>query len=370
MSKRDYYDILGLTKDADPDAIKKAYRQAALQHHPDRNQGDVESETKFKEASEAYEVLSDPEKRARYDSFGNRSAGDFNIGDIFGAPRWNNGNIPRKGDDIPFNVTIELKDVLEPIQRTIHVRTDDFCPDCAGRGLKSGKSKTQCKDCKGTGVITNYSMQGNMRFQVQQHCGRCYGQGNVIAPEDRCIQCNNGKIPVIKETTVTIPPGISPEFSLRVSGLGKTGHNGGPRGDVFLRVNIKPHERFKRVQNNPNDLILELPISFVQACLGDKISVEMLDEKQVEITVPPYSQNGHTILLEKQGVPSLVRKDRGSLWVRFNVQVPTDITDEQLKLLKKFEEIEKGKNVHQNDPNERQAKSSKSLEEKVQNQSI
>jgi molecular chaperone DnaJ len=349
VAKRDYYDILGVSRDADGETIKKAYRKLAMQHHPDRAKEEQKAEfdAMFKECTEAYEVLSDETRRAQYNS-SFRGHGGFspNMADIFGMPHWNNGNIPRQGEHIQSVVAIELRDLVAETRRAVRIKTDDECPVCNASGLKPGTSKTTCQDCMGSGGVSNYFMQGNVRVQMKRACGRCMSSGTVIAPEDKCNNCTDGKVAVEKEVEIIIPPGMSPQYSLRVPGLGKLGANGGPRGELHVKVNIKPDERFRRSQDNPNDLLMDLPVSFVQLCLGDRLSVEMIDGSKQEVVVPAHSPAGHTITLDGQGIPSVHRKERGRLWLRLDTKVPTSLTAEQQELLQRFDEIERGKNVH------------------------
>jgi molecular chaperone DnaJ len=350
MSKRDYYDVLGVSRDADAEAIQKAYRKLAMQWHPDRALAEqkAEYENQFKEIAEAYGTLSDEAKRERYDSFARGAGGfGFSVSDIFGAPHWNGGNIPRKGDDVQCLIEVGLGEILTDHRRTVEFVTDDVCQHCSGSGLRPGAPKTPCRDCGGRGIVTDYQNQGDVRIAFQQTCGRCRGQRTVILPENRCSHCSDGRIPATKKIEITIPAGIPSHYVFRIPSLGRHGINGGPRGDLLAQIVVTPHPRFRRGRDNQNDLLLEMPISFVQACFGDSLSVEMIDGSTAEVVVPPFCQNGHTVVIKGQGVPHVARRARGDLWVRLSIQTPTSLTSEQRVLLSNFDILERAKHVHQ-----------------------
>ena len=354
--KRDYYEVLGVEKNADADAIKKAYRSLAMKHHPDRNQGNPEAEAKFKEAAEAYEVLSDAEKRKAYDQFGHagaRGAGAQGFhsaedvfsafGDIFGQQ---GGTIfeqffggggrggPRvsRGASLRIAIELDFNDPLETITRTVEFKRHEHCPECEGSGAKKGTKPVKCATCGGIGQVA--ISQGF--FSVRTTCPACHGQGTMV--KDPCKNCSgSGAVKVSREVEIRIPAGVEDGMTLRVAGEGEPGEHGGPSGDLLAEVHIKPHPLFKRREA---DVLLQLPVGFAQAALGDKVEVPTPRGKAV-LKIPAGSQPYSTLRLRGEGFPSLRDRGKGDMLVEVVVEVPRDLTSEQKELLKKFGETEK-----------------------------
>ncbi len=359
--KRDYYEVLGLQKGASEDEIKKAYRKKAKQYHPDLNPGDKTAEEKFKEANEAYEVLSDADKKARYDQYGhagvdpNFGAGggnpfgggfgggmDFDLGDIFssffgggaaGGSRRSNPNAPRRGEDIQANVTISFEEAAKGCKRTIDVNRIDTCPDCGGSGAKSGTSPKTCPDCHGTGQVSTQQRTPFGVIQSQKACSRCGGRGKII--ETPCPKCSGrGRFTKTSKLEINIPAGIDDRQVLNVRGEGNKGMNGGPAGDLHVGVFVRPHPFFERDGFN---VWCEVHVSYAQAALGDKIVVPTLDGK-VEYSLRPGTQPMDVFKLREKGIQNINGRGRGDQLVRIIVDVPTSLTDEQKELLNKFNE--------------------------------
>ena len=359
-SKRDYYEVLGVSKDADEATLKKAYRQVAKKYHPDMNPGDAEAEKKFKEASEAYAVLSDPEKRRQYDQFGHAafdgSAGagggyggfDFNgadfgdiFGDIFGdlfgggrrGGRANQG--PMKGMNIRKSVRITFEEAVFGCEKELDVVLKDPCPKCNGTGAKPGTSPETCPKCGGKGqvVYTQQSFFGTV--QNVQTCPECGGTGQII--KEKCKDCHGtGYIAKRKKISVMIPAGIDNGQSVRIRDKGEPGINGGPRGDLLVEVMISGHPIFQRQDTN---LYSTAPISFAQAALGGEVRISTIDG-DVLYDVKPGTQTDTRIRLKGKGVPSLRNKNvRGDHYVTLVVQVPTGLSSEAKEALRKFDEV-------------------------------
>ncbi len=354
--KRDYYEVLGVEKNADDAAIKKAYRVLAKKYHPDMNPGDAEAEKKFKEASEAYAVLSDPEKRRQYDQFGHAAfesgaggAGGFDFsgmdfgdifGDIFGdffgggRSRGGRGNGPQKGANLRTSIRISFEEAVFGCEKEIELNVKEECKTCKGTGAKPGTSASTCTKCGGKGqvVFTQQSFFGTVRNV--QTCPDCGGSGKVI--KDKCVDCHGtGYVPMRKKYAVDIPAGIDNGQCKRMTGLGEPGTNGGPRGDVLVEVIVARHPIFQR---QDYDIYSTVPMSFAVAALGGDIIIDTVDGKVV-YEVKPGTPTDTRIRLKGKGVPTLRNKDiRGDHYVTLVVQVPDKLSHEAKELLKKFDE--------------------------------
>jgi molecular chaperone DnaJ len=350
MAKRDYYDVLGVAKNASEDEIKKAYRKLAMKHHPDRNQGDrtKDSEEKFKEAKEAYEVLSDASKRAAYDRFGHAgvdpSAAGFGrggpdgfggfadafgdiFGDIFGAGRGGRSAVYR-GADLRYGMELTLEQAAAGYASDIRVPSWDSCEACNGSGAKPGTSAKRCGTCGGSGNVR--MTQGF--FSIQQTCPTCHGSGSVIA--DPCAACGGaGRVKKNKVLEVNIPAGIDDGQRIRLSGKGEPGMNGGPPGDLYVEIHLKPHEIFQR---EGDDLHCEVPISFAAAALGGEVEVPTLGGK-ASITLPEGTQAGKTFRLRGKGIKGVRASYPGDLYCHVVIETPVRLTDKQKKLLREFD---------------------------------
>lgn len=362
-NKRDYYEVLGVEKSASADEIKKAYRKKAKQYHPDLNPGDKEAEAKFKEANEAYEVLSDDQKKARYDQFGhagvdpNYGAGgggfgggfggfgdDIDLGDIFssffgggggfgGGGRRANPNAPRRGEDLQSTVTISFEEAAKGCKRKVDVNRVDVCSECNGSGAQKGTSPTTCPECHGSGQVMAQQRTPFGVIQTQRACTRCGGKGKII--ETPCQKCR-GRGRVSKHSTleVNIPAGIDDRQILNVRGEGNKGINGGPAGDLHVNVNVRPHPFFERDGFN---VWCDVHVTFVQAALGDTLMVPTLDGK-VKYDIPAGTQPGAVYVLKGKGIQNIHTKVRGNQLVRIIVDVPTKLNAEQKDALLKFNE--------------------------------
>ena len=363
MSDRDYYEVLGVDKSASAADIKKAYRRLAMKYHPDRNNGDKEAEAKFKEIGEAYEVLGDEQKRAAYDRFGKAGvnggaggpggpggfggfgpegfAGGFgnmgDLGDIFSeffgqgmsGRRQQSGPRATKGVDLRYDLEITLEQAAKGYTAEIRVPVWEKCDVCDGTGSRSKAKPTTCPHCNGTGVV--YAKQGF--FSVQQTCPYCHGSGTVIS--DPCPNCDGtGFKKVMKTLEVKIPAGINAGQRVRLQGKGQPGTNGGPAGDLYVEISIKPHEIFQR---DGDDLHLELPISFVTAALGGDVDVPVLDG-ETRITIPEGTQSGKILRLRGKGIKSLRTGYMGDLYIHVFVETPVNLTQKQKDLLRQFDE--------------------------------
>ncbi len=351
--KRDYYEVLGVDKNADEATIKKAYRTLAKKYHPDMNPGDKEAEKKFKEASEAYAILSDPEKKQQYDQFGHAAfeggAGgyggfDFNsadfsdifgdiFGDMFGGGRRRASNGPMKGANIRTSVRITFEEAVFGVDKELELNLKDPCPTCHATGAKPGTSKTTCPKCGGKGqvVFTQQSFFGTVRNV--QTCPDCGGTGQII--KDKCQDCHGtGYISSRKKIQVSIPAGIDNGQSVRIREKGEPGTNGGPRGDLLVEVMVQRHPIFQRQDSN---IYSTVPVSFAVAALGGEIMIDTVDGK-VAYTVKPGTQTDTKVRLKGKGVPSLRYKDtRGDHYVTLVVQVPDKLSHEAKELLRQFD---------------------------------
>ena len=361
MSKRDYYEILGLARNASEADLKKAYRRAAQKYHPDRNPGDKEAEDKFKEAKEAYEVLSDARKRAAYDQFGHAGVdpsaaaggagagfggasfsdifGDV-FGDIFGGAgaRGAGGARVFRGADLRYNLDLSLEDAVRGTTVKIRVPTLVTCKSCNGSGARKGTSSVTCSTCAGRGQVR--ITQGF--FSVQQTCPECRGSGTVI--KDPCSSCHGqGRVKEQKTLSVKIPAGVDTGDRIRLAGEGEAGENGGPAGDLYVQIRVQPHPIFNREEN---DLYCDVPISFPTAALGGELDVPTL-EGRLLLKIPPETQTGKLFRLRGKGVRSVHGGPVGDLLCRVVVETPVHLNRKQKELLEELQEtMEQGEGKH------------------------
>ena len=352
--KRDYYEVLGVERNASADDIKKAYRKLALKHHPDRNPGDAAAEASFKHAAEAYDVLGDEQKRAQYDKFGHRAfdAGGFGghrfdnmedifsafgdvfgggvFGDLFGGRRSRGG--PQQGRHLQIVLDLKLEEIDSGVERTVVLKRQDHCATCKGTGAKAGTSRTQCTTCGGRGQVQR--SQGF--FAMVTTCPRCQGAGEMI--ESPCTACRgSGKENVKSEIKINVPPGVEEGVRMRVPDAGDAGDVGAPRGDLYCIVHEIEHKIFQR---SGSDVITEVPVAFTQMSLGDTVEVPTL-RGRAEMTIPAGTQSGKVFRLRGQGLPVLEGRGRGDQLVRVFVEVPKKISERQKELLREFQELEK-----------------------------
>jgi molecular chaperone DnaJ len=356
MAKRDFYDVLGVSKNASPEELKSAYRKLAVKHHPDKNPGDKASEDKFKEAGEAYGILSDQEKKQNYDNFGHaafegggggRQSGGFggaDFSDIFedffgdfgggGSSRSRKNNNSR-GSDLRYDLSITLEEAYEGKKQDIKFSTTEKCATCKGNGSKPGHSPDRCKVCEGNGKVR--SNQGF--FTVQQTCHQCQGTGEEIT--NPCTDCNGqGNKQASKKISVTIPKGVDDGTRIRLAGKGEAGTKGGASGDLYLFINVYSHDLFKRSDEN---LFFEFPISIADAALGTTIEIPTIDGGRAKIKIPDGTQNGKQFRLKGKGMPYMRGSGNGDLYVQVNTEVPISLNKAQKELLEKFREIENEK---------------------------
>ena len=352
MAKRDYYTVLGLNRDATEEDLKKTYRKLAMKFHPDRNPDDKTAEGKFKEAKEAYEVLSDPRKRAAYDQFGHAGVdpaagaggragpegfGGFAdaFGDIFGEifgqqGRGGRGNGVYRGADLRYNLELSLEDAARGTEVKIRIPTMEGCETCHGTGAKPGTEPKQCPTCHGRGEVR--VSQGF--FSIQQTCPTCHGQGKVV--QDPCATCHGaGRLKKHKTLSVKIPPGVDQDDRIRLTGEGEAGLNGGPAGDLYVVGNLKPHAVFQR---EGADLHCEMPISFATAALGGELEIPTLDG-HATIKIPAETQTGQTFRLRNKGIRPVRGSVQGDLYCHVAVETPIKLTAHQKDLLREFEAI-------------------------------
>ncbi|MFA6599858.1 MAG: molecular chaperone DnaJ [Candidatus Omnitrophota bacterium] len=351
--KRDYYEVLGVARNAGAEEVKKAYRKLALQHHPDRNPDDKAAEEKFKEAAEAYAILSDSEKRAQYDQFGHSLGGrgfqgfqgfedSFSaFGDIFGdlfedffggSGRRGGRSRARQGSHLETTAEITLEDVLKGIEVPVEIERRELCGECGGSRAEPGSKKISCRDCGGHGEVR--VSQGF--FTMRRTCPSCRGEGERI--EKPCHHCRGeGRVRKIRKINVKIPPGMEHEASLRLTGEGEAGEQGGPRGDLYVHVLIKEHAVFER---RGADLSCAVQIPFTLAALGGGISVPTLGG-QTDLKIPPGTPGGQVMKIAGEGVPTITRnsRERGDLWVQIDIDVPTKLDKEQRSLLEAFAKL-------------------------------
>ena len=377
-TKRDYYDVLGVDKSADATAIKKAYRKLAMKYHPDKNPGDKEAEEKFKEINEAYEVLSDETKRRNYDQFGHEGvngqgfggAGGFGgqgfggfddiFGDIFGdmfGGGFSGGSRqrrrgPERGADIKQRVNISFEEAAFGKKVQVKINRSEECDQCHGSGAKPGTSKKTCPTCHGSGQVQSVQRTPFGNIASTRTCSTCNGEGEVI--DSPCSKCHGkGSIRKTKTIEVDIPAGIDNGQMIKLGGQGELGTRGGPRGDLYIEVNVQSHPLFTR---DGYDVYLEMPITFAQATLGDKIQVPTLDGK-VEYEVPEGTQTGTVFRLKGKGIPKLKSNVRGDQYVKVTVEIPKKLNEKQKELVREFAK-ECGQEVH---------KRQKTLSDKIDN---
>jgi molecular chaperone DnaJ len=349
-SKRDYYEVLGVAKDASPDQIKKAYKKAAIANHPDRNPGDEEAVARFKEAAEAFDVLSDPNKRGRYDRFGHAGVqgngahqftdisdifeafgGIFDFGDMFGEGRSRGGRAHR-GGHLRSAVTIDLLEAAEGCSRTLEVRRHESCPTCHGSGAKPGTQPVTCDYCGGRGRV----MHTQGFFRVQTTCPGCHGSGRVI--REHCPNCSGSGTQLrTAKIEVKVPSGVDNGMQLCLRGQGEAGPMGGPAGDLYVDIQVKPHPFFERHERN---LSCRVPISFTQATLGTEIEIPLLDGRQ-RLTIPKGTQPGELLKLSGLGMPDPHGGRRGDLYVEVQVEVPKHLSERQERILRDLAELER-----------------------------
>jgi molecular chaperone DnaJ len=357
VAKKDYYDILGVNKSASKDEIKKAYRTTAFKYHPDKNPGDKAAEEKFKEASEAYSVLSDDKKKANYDQFGHAAFegggggggfsgfdtssfsdifedffSDFTGGSSRGSGRRSSGN---RGNDLRYDVSISLEDAYKGLDKKILYTTYKKCNSCKGSGAEPGSKPVECDYCDGRGKVR--SNQGF--FTVQQTCPQCDGYGETISKA--CTTCRgNGKVQSEENVSVKIPKGVDDGTRIRLAGKGEAGFKAAGNGDLYLFISVQNHSLFKRSEEN---LFFELPIGFADAALGATIEVPCIDGSKVKVKIPAGTQYGKQLRLKEKGMPILRRNSYGDLYIRIIPEVPVSLTKRQKEILEEFKELENTK---------------------------
>ena len=348
--KRDYYEVLGVSRNASDQEIKSAYRKLALQYHPDRNPGSHEAEEKFKEAAEAYSILSDAQKRANYDRFGHAGVGGgaggfggfdpnvfsdfsdilgdiFGFGDLFGGGR-RGGSRAQRGADLRYDLDLSFEEAAFGTTTKIKVPRHETCAECSGSGAQKGSGPATCPTCNGYGQVR--FQQGF--FSITRTCSHCHGSGQIV--KNRCTVCHGeGRIVREKTLEIKIPPGVDSDSKLRISGEGDAGGKGGPAGDLYVVLNVHEHEFFERREH---DLYCHIPISFAQAALGAQIKVPTLEGEEEKLTVPQGTQSGSTFRVKGRGVSKRGGSARGDLFVTLDVVVPTKLNREQKDLLTKL----------------------------------
>ena len=357
--KRDYYEVLGVSKGASDDEIKKAYRKLAKKYHPDLNPGDKTAEANFKEVNEAYEVLSDKDKRSRYDQFGHAGVdpnfnpggggfggfggftdmGDIDLGDLFGSffgggfggGGGSRRNAPQKGETVRAGVTITFEEAAFGCEKEVTVSRTEQCDVCKGTGCAPGTTAEICPDCHGSGTVRIQRGGGGFSFSTTTSCPKCRGTGKII--HQPCKTCGGGgTVRKQKKLAVTIPAGIDDGQAVSLRGQGGAGRNGGPAGDLLIGVTVKPHPIFRR---EGTSVYMDQPVSFVQAALGAELEIPTLDGK-VKWTLPEGTQPGTTFRLNGKGIPGLGGRGRGNQYVTVKVQVPTNLNKEQKEALRAF----------------------------------
>jgi molecular chaperone DnaJ len=344
-TKRDYYEVLGVSREADAEEVKRAYRKLAMQYHPDRNVGDVEAEVKFKEAAEAYEVLRDTEKRQRYDRYGHAGLEGLNVphftdaqsvfdlfgdlfGDIFGQ-RGRQG--PHRGRDRKVEVELGLDEAARGVTRPVAINREELCTECSGTGARRGSRPAVCRRCNGHGVV----VQSQGFFRIQQTCRTCGGTGTIIT--DPCPVCSGqGRVTARRTLDVSIPPGVDNGTAVRLSGEGEAGDPGAPRGDLYCVVHVRDHPLFQRDGTN---LICQVPITISQAALGADIEVPTLDGPRTQ-TLRGGVQSGDVIRIAGHGMPSLRGGRKGDLLVQLVVDIPRHLTKRQEELFRELAELD------------------------------
>jgi molecular chaperone DnaJ len=355
---KDLYEVLGISRDASEAEIKKAYKKMVKKYHPDLNPDSKTAEEKMKEVNHAYDILSDPQKKARYDQFGDDGnntggfgggAGGFggfgggDFGDIFdmffggGASRSRNQNAPRQGNDLRVDLRVSFEEAAKGTTKEIEINRTESCTDCGGTGAKAGTSRKTCQNCGGSGKIRVNQQTPFGQFQTVKTCPKCGGKGTVV--ETPCPSCRGtGRVKKNRKIKVNVPPGVDTDSRLRMQNEGEGGINGGPAGDLYIYITVSPHEFFRRVGD---DILCNVPITMVQAALGAEIEVDTLDGK-VKLTIPAGTQSGTSFRLRGRGFPKLRGYGKGDQHVKVNVQTPTNLTSEQKDLLRKFAETQEG----------------------------
>ncbi|MBS0848419.1 molecular chaperone DnaJ [Citrobacter sp. JGM124] len=358
MAKRDYYEVLGIPKSAEEREIKKAYKRLAMKYHPDRNQGNKDTEESFKEIKEAYEILIDSQKRAAYDQYGHAAfeqggmgggggfgqGADFGdifgdvFGDIFGGGRRQRAS---RGADLRYNMELTLEEAVRGVTKEIRIPTLEECEVCHGSGAKSGSTPQTCPTCHGQGQV--HMRQGF--FTVQQSCPHCHGRGTII--KDPCNSCHgHGRVEKTKTLSVKIPAGVDTGDRIRLTGEGEAGEQGAPAGDLYVQVQVKPHAIFER---DGSDLYCEVPINFAMAALGGEIEVPTLDGR-VKLKIPAETQTGKQFRMRGKGVKSVRGGAQGDLLCRVLVETPVSLNEKQKKLLRDLEESFGGTAGEHNSP--------------------
>ena len=356
--KRDYYEVLGVSRGASEDEIKKAYKKMARKYHPDRNPGDKTAEEKFKEVHEAYEVLSDADKKARYDQYGhagvdpNFGAGGFGggfdgsfdfgaLGDIFGSffgggfggGRRTNPNAPQRGESIRMSIAISFEEAAFGCEKAVTVERYETCDTCHGNGCAPGTSPEVCPDCHGTGTVQVRRQTPMGVFATSSPCPKCGGKGRII--HQPCKDCRgSGMVRKKKTIQASIPAGIDNGQTISIRGQGNAGKNGGPAGDLLITITVRPHELFRR---EGTSVLCEAPITFTQAVLGAELEIPTIDGK-VKYTLPEGTQSGTTFRLKGKGIPSINGRGRGDQYVTVYIETPKNLNKEQKEALKKFAE--------------------------------
>ncbi|RMD98009.1 MAG: molecular chaperone DnaJ [Calditrichaeota bacterium] len=365
MTKRDYYEVLGVRRDATEEEIKRAYRKLAMQYHPDRNPGDHEAEEKFKEAAEAYEVLKDPEKRKRYDTFGHAGVKSgyteftgfdfdlsdalrtfmsegFGFGDLFGMGRSRSRTTRRpRGSDLQVRVSLTLEEIASGVTKKIKLKKLVRCPVCGGKGTKKGSQPVTCPQCGGTGEIRHVSRSIFGQFINVSTCSYCHGEGRII--KEHCENCGGeGRVREERILTVEIPPGVSSGNYITLRGEGDVGPQGGPPGDVIVFIEEKEHKYFER---HGDDILYDLFLSFPQVALGTRVEIPTLNGR-AELEIAPGTQSGKILRMRGKGIPHLRGHGRGDQLVRIQVWTPTKLNKQEKELLRKLAELENLKPPH------------------------
>ena len=355
--KRDYYEVLGITKGASEDEIKKAYKKMARKYHPDLNPGDKEAEEKFKEVNEAYEVLSDPDKKARYDQYGHAGVdpnfgaggagfdGSFDFGDLgdifgsffgggFGGGRRTNPNAPQRGESIRMSLAISFEEAAFGCEKEVTVDRMEQCGACHGSGCAPGTSPEVCPDCHGSGQVQVRRQTPMGVFASTSPCSKCGGTGKII--HQPCSDCHGqGRVRKRRAIKVNIPAGIDDGQTISLRGQGHAGKNGGPNGDLLITIMVQPHEIFRR---EGTSVFCEAPITFAQAVLGGTLEIPTIDGK-VKYDIPEGTQTGSVFRLRGKGIPSLNGRGRGDQYVTVNIETPKNLNKEQKEALKKFSDL-------------------------------
>ncbi|MBP7654077.1 molecular chaperone DnaJ [Candidatus Dependentiae bacterium] len=369
MSKRDYYEVLGVTKSTPADEIKKAYRKLAVKYHPDKNPGDKKSEDMFKEATEAYQILSDPQKRQQYDQYGHAAfeggtggwtnanfsgfedlfEGLGGFGDLFedlfgaGGRRGKGKNRVFRGDDLRYNISITLEEAAFGCEKTVEYKRYDKCDPCNGSGSQPGSKSETCKLCGGAGQV----QQRQGFFSISRTCPNCHGEGKVITSP--CKKCNGtGMTQKERKISVKIPAGVESGQQLKVRSEGNAGKNDGPYGDLYVFINVEEHKKFSR---HNNDLIMQAAVTYPQAVLGDEVIIEILDKKQLKLKIPQGTPSGKIFKIKGKGIPDIHGYGTGDLLIEVVVAVPQKLGSEEKELILKLHDLYKGKSIETNEDN-------------------